>query len=87
MIQILKKHKILNIKKHFKTRNLTTINKDAEENNKETNNNAEISSPLKNTYSYNMPLNYLSSEQYSQQSSNITSLSVNRFEYNRTNNN
>ena len=87
MIQILKKHKILNIKKHFKTRNLTTINKDAEENNKETNNNAEISSPLKNTYSYNMPLNYLSSEQYSQQSSNITSRSVNRFEYNRTNNN
>jgi len=87
MIQILKKHKIMNIKKHFKTRNLTTINKDAEENNKETNNNAEISSPLKNTYSYNMPLNYLSSEQYSQQSSNITSRSVNRFEYNRTNNN
>ena len=86
MIQILKKHKILNIKKHFKTRNITTINKDQEENNKDTNNNIEVSSPLKNTYSYNMPLNYLSSEQYSQQSSNITSRSVNKFEYNRNNN-
>lgn len=86
MIQILKKHKILNIKKHFKTRNITTINKDQEENNKDTNNNIEVSSPLKNTYSYNIPLNYLSSEQYSQQSSGITSRSVNKFEYNRNNN-
>ena len=86
MIQILKKHKILNIKKHFKTRNITTINKDQDENNKDTNNNIEVSSPLKNTYSYNIPLNYLSSEQYSQQSSGITSRSVNKFEYNRNNN-
>ena len=83
MIQILKKHKIRNIKKKFKLRNLTTINKNQEENDDQNINNIEISSPFKNTYSY-MPNNYLNSEQYSQ--SSFSSKSINKFDYNRNNN-
>ena len=99
MYQILKKHKIQNIKKRFKIRNIpnTDINKEKGENNKDIINtfnspksrqNNNIESPIKNAFtfnSYNRPNNYLSSEYNSQ--SSISSRSINKFDYYRTNNN
>ena len=82
MIQILKRHKIRNIKKKFKIRNITTINKD-QENTEQNNNKIEISSPFKNTYTY-IPKNYINLEQNSQ--SSFSSKSLNKFDYNRNNN-
>ena len=100
IIQILRKHKIKNVKKIFKKKN--DINKNNEtnsdENNldkinaKKTRNNLDFpsnaTSPLKNNYTYNSysrPNNYISSEQYSD--SSISSRSVNnyKFDYYRNN--
>ena len=93
MYQILKKHKIQNIKKRFKIRNIpnTDINTGKGENNKDIINtfnspksrqNNNIESPIKNAFtfnSYNRPNNYLSSEYNSQ--SSISSRSINKFDY------
>ena len=94
ILQVLKKHKIKNIKKIFKKKN--DINKNNETNSDENNldkinstktrNNLDfpsnVTSPLKNTYTYNSysrPNNYISSEQYSD--SSISSRSVNNYKF------
>ena len=95
MIQIIKRHKIHNIKKIIKIKNYPkTENNPKEENNKDTNtfnspksgknkNNIEISSPSFAYMTYNRYNNYPSSD-YTQ--SSLSSKSINKFEYNRNNN-
>ena len=95
MIQIIKRHKIHNIKKIIKIKNFPkTENNPKEENNKDTNtfnspksgknkNNIEISSPSYAYMTYNRYNNYPSSD-YTQ--SSLSSKSINKFEYNRNNN-
>lgn len=101
IIQILKKHKIKNIKKIFKKKNELRINNSTSptQNNldiinstKTRNNldlNSNITSPLKNAYTYNSysrPNNYISSDQYTE--SSISSRSMyNNYKYDYYNRN
>ena len=103
MIQILRTHKIKNIKKKFKTRNITTYNKKTNENSNNEminsintfktksvqNNNLEISSPLKNTYNTYASFDRQNDNLNSEQNSknNVSSKSINKIENNDDNTN
>ena len=84
ILQVLQKHKIKNIKKIIKTRNLCkttpTLKEDTNSQNDDNLFNTQIN------YNYR-PNNYINSEQYTESSLSSRSVNINKFEYNRYNNN
>ena len=84
ILQVLQKHKIKNIKKILKTRNLfkttPTLKEDANSQNDDNIFNTQIN------YN-NRPNNYINSEQNTESSLSSRSVNINKFEYNKYNNN
>ena len=84
ILQVLQKHKIQNIKKTLKTRNLCKTTPTLKEDTNSQNDDNIFNTQIKYN---NRPNNYINSEQYTESSLSSRSVNINKFEYNRYNNN